>query len=65
MTPDPITIDRHCSLESAARTLLDKRIRRLPVVDTEGRLEGMFSRADVIKAALKTRTILSATLDQE
>lgn len=64
MTPDPITVSKDCSLEKAARTLLDKKIRRLPVVNSEGKLEGMFSRADVIKAALKTRQMLmTATLD--
>lgn len=55
MTPDPIVVSRETSLETAAKTLLDKRIRRLPVVDDAGFLVGMFSRGDVIKAALQTR----------
>ena len=60
MTADPITVNKDCSLEKAARMLLDKKIRRLPVVDASGKLEGMFSRADVIKAALRPRSILPA-----
>lgn len=31
------------------------QIRRLPVVDEEGRLVGMFTRSDVIRAALRLR----------
>lgn len=63
MTPDPITVRMESSLETAARTLLDKRIRRLPVVDAEGRLLGMFSRGDVIKAAVKTRSMVRSVQD--
>ena len=55
MTPDPITVERNTPLEDAARILLEQRIRRLPVVDEEGKLIGMFSRGDVIKAALAAR----------
>ena len=58
MTADPIVVDRETTLESAARLLLDKRIRRLPVVDDDGKLVGMFSRGDVIKAALQTRSMI-------
>ena len=36
-------------------TRLRAQIRRLPVVDEEGRLVGMFTRSDVIRAALRLR----------
>jgi CBS domain-containing protein len=55
MTPDPITVEYDTPLETAARILLEQRIRRLPVVDQQGKLIGMFSRGDVIKAALAAR----------
>lgn len=58
MTADPITVRKETRLEAAARILLDKRIRRLPVVDAEGKLVGMFSRGDVIKAAVRTRDLI-------
>lgn len=55
MTPDPIVVSMETCLEEAARTLLDNKIRRLPVVDDQGKLIGMFSRGDVIRAAVATR----------
>ena len=60
MTEDPITVREGTTLEAAARILLDKRIRRLPVVDAEGKLLGMFSRGDVIKAAVQTRNLVKS-----
>ena len=40
---------------SAARMLLEHHLRRLPVVDDTGRLIGIFTRRDVMAAALKAR----------
>lgn len=37
------------------RTLLTKKIRRLPVVDENGKLVGLISRSNIIKAALDSR----------
>jgi CBS domain-containing protein len=62
MTADPVTVDRGTSLEKAARLLLDKRIRRLPVVDENHNLVGMFSRGDVIRAALKARSLIRSVM---
>lgn len=39
----------------AARLLLEKKIRRLPVVDPEGRLVGILSRGNIVQAALEAR----------
>jgi CBS domain-containing protein len=35
--------------------LLSKKIRRLPVVDMQGKLVGMLSRGNIVKAALALR----------
>lgn len=64
MTADPFTVRTGTSLEDAARMLLDKRIRRLPVVDADGKLLGMFSRSDVIKAAVKTRSLVRQSVQE-
>ena len=40
---------------SGARTLLATRVGRPPVVDGSGRLIGLFSRSDVIRAAWEGR----------
>lgn len=51
MTADPVVVAGGESLAAAARTLLAKRVRRLPVVDGAGRLIGLFSRSDLLKTA--------------
>lgn len=51
MTADPVVVAGGASLAAAARTLLAKRVRRLPVVDEGGRLIGLFSRSDLLKTA--------------
>jgi CBS domain-containing protein len=55
MTPDPFVVRGFTDFKTAARILLDRKIRRLPVVDGDGRLVGIFSRKDVIRAALELR----------
>lgn len=55
MTADPLVVRPETNIEAAARILLQKKVRRLPVVDDTGRLIGMFTRGDVIKAALRAR----------
>jgi CBS domain-containing protein len=55
MTLDPVVVRGAETIESAARTLLARKVRRLPVVDGDGRLIGLFSRSDVIKVALEAR----------
>ncbi len=50
MSRNPITIQVGASLKEAARLLYEKNIRRLPVVDENGRLEGLITTADVIGA---------------
>ena len=55
MTADPLVVRPETNIEAAARILLQKKVRRLPVVDDSGRLIGMFTRGDVIKAALRAR----------
>jgi CBS domain-containing protein len=55
MTLDPVVVRGSETVEAAARTLLARKVRRLPVVDGDGRLIGLFSRSDVIKAALEAR----------
>ncbi|KAK9807863.1 hypothetical protein WJX72_011576 [[Myrmecia] bisecta] len=55
MTPDPLVVRPHTNVEAAARILLERKVRRLPVVDDDGKLVGIFTRGDVIKAALANR----------
>ena len=55
MTNRPVVVSGTESLAAAARTLMATRVGRLPVVDGDGRLIGLFSRSDVIRAAYEAR----------
>ena len=50
MSSPPITITADDSVVHAARLMQGNRVKRLPVVTTEGRLIGIVSRADVLSA---------------
>ena len=49
MTRDPVTVDEEASLEDIAELLETRHIKRVPVVH-EGRLVGIVSRADLLRA---------------
>ena len=49
MTSPAITVRPDTDVREAARMVDEKRIKRLPVVDDEGRLVGIVSRADMLK----------------
>ncbi|MBO3677952.1 CBS domain-containing protein [Streptomyces sp. NEAU-YJ-81] len=53
MTSPAITVHASATLADAARIMTHKRVKRLPVVDEEGRLEGIVSRADLLKVFLR------------
>lgn len=52
MTPSPLVVHEHTNLEDAARVLLDTKFRRLPVVGENGKLVGLLTRGNVVRAAL-------------
>lgn len=49
MTSPAITTSADADIRDVAKILDEKRIKRLPVVDEEGRLIGIISRADIIR----------------
>jgi len=51
MTPDPLAVAPGASVAEVAKLLEERRIRRVPVVQ-DGRLLGLVSRADLLKALL-------------
>ncbi|KAL2348374.1 hypothetical protein Fmac_002374 [Flemingia macrophylla] len=55
MTPAPMVVRETTNLEDAARLLLETKFRRLPVVDAEGRLVGIITRGNVVRAALQIK----------
>lgn len=53
---DLVTIDPDQSLEEAARLMAEHQLRRLPVVEEDGKLVGIVAQADVAKRASEDRT---------
>lgn len=58
MTPNPITIGPDAPVDHAAQILFDRRIDCLPVKDAEGKLVGILTSTDILKAFLELREIL-------
>ncbi|PKI33535.1 CBS domain-containing protein CBSX1, chloroplastic-like isoform X3 [Punica granatum] len=55
MTPAPLVVRETTNLEDAARLLLETKYRRLPVVDSNGKLIGLITRGNVVSAALQIK----------
>ncbi|KAE8707049.1 CBS domain-containing protein CBSX1 [Hibiscus syriacus] len=55
MTPAPLVVRETTNLEDAARLLLETKYRRLPVVDVGGKLVGIITRGNVVRAALQIK----------
>ncbi len=49
MNTDIVTVREDTSLDEAIRLMLDKAIKRLPVLDAEGQFKGMISRESLLK----------------
>jgi CBS domain-containing protein len=53
MTADPIVVRDDDDAETVAKTIADKHHNHLPVVDGEGRLAGIVTRADALAALVE------------
>ncbi len=51
MKTDLVIVGESTRIEEAIRLMVDKRLKRLPVVDAEGRFRGMVSRESLLKLA--------------
>lgn len=57
MTPDVISVQTGSSLRDAAQILAEHRISGLPVTDQNGKVVGVVSEADFVKAAGRMRSV--------
>jgi len=64
MTAPAITITSDRSIHEAAAIMTARRVNRLPVVD-HGRLVGIVSRADLVRAYVRSDEELAATIRQD
>jgi CBS domain-containing protein len=51
MTKDPVTIRDNTDIDEAARVMIERNIRRLIVVNYDGRVVGIISSRDILKVA--------------
>lgn len=74
MTTPVFTVGPDASLRDAARLMQERKVKRLPVLDQDGRVIGIVSRADLLKVFLRPdaeiadevdRVVLSRTLSLE
>jgi CBS domain-containing protein len=49
MTPDPITCVTEDEVEDLRQVMIEQQVRRVPVVDTDGRLVGIVAQADIAR----------------
>ncbi|MCX2180081.1 CBS domain-containing protein [Streptomyces sp. SKN60] len=60
MTSPAVTVAPEASLPQAARLMAAHRVKRLPVVDASGVIQGIVSRADLLKVFLRPDDDLAA-----
>ena len=53
MTSEPVVVKDYTSAENVARKIADSHHNHLPVVDEDGRLAGMVTRADALAALVE------------
>jgi CBS domain-containing protein len=54
MTAPAVTIRPHASIVSAVRLMTERGVKRLPVVDADGLLQGIVSRRDLLKVFVRS-----------
>ncbi len=59
MTPRPITVTEETSLPEALELMRKEKIRRLPVLDKHGKLVGIVTELDLLRASPSPATTLS------
>jgi CBS domain-containing protein len=64
MTSPAITVDPGLSIRDAARMMAERQINRLPI-EQDGRLVGILTRADVVRAFARSDDELQAAIDAD
>ncbi|MER6983701.1 CBS domain-containing protein [Streptomyces carpinensis] len=65
MSTPAVTVHADATLAEAARIMAQRGIKRLPVVDGEGLLEGVVSRGDLLKVFLRPDDDIAEEVDRE
>lgn len=65
MSSPAVTVRPGAPLPRAARLMAERRVKRLPVVDADGVLQGVVSRADLLKVFLRPDEAIAADVRRE
>ncbi|MEV8626364.1 CBS domain-containing protein [Streptomyces sp. NPDC051079] len=65
MSAPPVTVPRDATIAGAARLMAQGHLKRLPVVDEEGRPVGVVSRGDLLKVYLRSDSELAEDVRHE
>lgn len=65
MSSPAVTVHGATTLAEAARIMARRAVKRLPVIDDEGRLEGVVSRSDLLKVFLRDDADLTEEVRHE
>lgn len=65
MSSPAVSVHEDAQLAEAARIMARKRVKRLPVVDGEGRLAGIVSRGDLLKVFLRADEDIAEEIRRE
>ncbi len=64
MTKSPFVVDRNTMVSEAARLMTKRNVKRLPVVDPDGRLEGIVSRGDILIAFARDDDVIADAVER-
>ncbi|MFF9628946.1 CBS domain-containing protein [Streptomyces fradiae] len=62
MSTPAVTIHADATIAEAARVMARRKVKRLPVVDAQGLLEGVVSRSDLLKVFLRSDAEIAAEI---
>jgi len=65
MSAPALTIGPRRPVAEAASTMIDEQVKRLPVIDDEGRLIGIVTRADLVRAFVRSDAEVEAEIREE
>jgi CBS-domain-containing membrane protein len=65
MTVEVVTVEPHTSVREAVVRLLRAGVKRLPVVDTDGRVVGIVSRRDLLQPFLRSDEEIRSEIEDE
>ncbi len=65
MSAPAVTIGRKRPLTEAANSMIEEGVNRLPVVDDEGRLIGIVTRADLVRAFVRSDEEIAKEIEED